>query len=417
MPKFSVVIATYHRGKHIVPTLESVLAQSFEDYEVLVIGDGCTDDTQEVLRPYIGERVRWHNLDTRCGSQSFPNNHGISLARGTYIAYLGHDDIWMPDHLENLSRVFDKASGPDFAVSGCIYHTPPGSNLSYVTGFFDESELAASHFFPPSSLAHKRDAVPKIGNWRAPQDIRPPVDADFQLRAVAAGLRFESTNRVTVHKFAAGHRYLSYLKQSSKEQTQLAERSCAPDFDEHVSRLIEEAKANNTFMRMRTTHYHKFAEGELFRLNAQRKGNAKPELVAFDQTALIRQANDVRALDWHPLKLSDGGYRWSGPNPRPKILVPYCGREGVICSLQVQHEDSLVLNRIVLSVNGQTVDVKLKGLQSTEILARGTLQCTFPLLAHDYTIIEIVQPDDAMKQRGHQHQAGIAVGEIELRKV
>ena len=89
---FSVVIATFNRGRLILPTIESVLRQTRPAHEIIVVGDGCTDDTGEILAATFGDRVRWTNLERNLGSQAYANNEGIRLATGTHIAYLGHDD-------------------------------------------------------------------------------------------------------------------------------------------------------------------------------------------------------------------------------------------------------------------------------------------------------------------------------------
>src|SRR5215213_8100974 len=101
-PLFTVVLATYGRGVHIKPTIESVLDQSFPDFELIVAGDGCADQTESVVRSFADDRLKWCNLPHNTGSQSFPNNEGILHARGNWICYLGHDDIWAPDHLAIL---------------------------------------------------------------------------------------------------------------------------------------------------------------------------------------------------------------------------------------------------------------------------------------------------------------------------
>ncbi|HZP10561.1 glycosyltransferase family A protein, partial [Methyloceanibacter sp.] len=88
-PYFSVVLSTYARGKHIIPTIESVLRQSYADFELIVVGDGCKDETAEIVGGYKSRGVRWHNLDTNTGSQSAPNNFGIAQATGDWIAYVG----------------------------------------------------------------------------------------------------------------------------------------------------------------------------------------------------------------------------------------------------------------------------------------------------------------------------------------
>ena len=108
------------------------------------------------------------------GGQSKPNNEGIRLARGTHIAYLGHDDVWSPHHLERLAGVV-QAHDPDFAVSGAVYHGPPGSRFYQITGKFDDPGAASREFFPPSSFAHRRDVVDRIGPWREPGELRAPA--------------------------------------------------------------------------------------------------------------------------------------------------------------------------------------------------------------------------------------------------
>src|SRR6185437_11947979 len=101
-PFFSVVLATYGRGRHIAPTIESVLRQAFSRLELIVVGDGCSDETEAVVGSFNSDRVSWRNLAQNCGSQSFPNNEGIRRARGPWICYIGHDDIWSPDHLAEV---------------------------------------------------------------------------------------------------------------------------------------------------------------------------------------------------------------------------------------------------------------------------------------------------------------------------
>src|SRR3954468_6377757 len=101
-PTVSVIISTYNWSSVLRYAITSVLAQTFSDFELIVVGDCCTDDSEAVVRSFDDQRVGWHNLAQNCGSQFGPNNHGLSLARGPYIAYLGHDDLWHQDHLARL---------------------------------------------------------------------------------------------------------------------------------------------------------------------------------------------------------------------------------------------------------------------------------------------------------------------------
>ena len=100
-PYFSVVLSTYGRGEHIRPTVESVLRQTYSDIELIVVGDGCADETAEVVESFKPREVSWYNLEKNTSSQSFPNNLGIAKATGNWIAYIGHDDIWSPHTLRD----------------------------------------------------------------------------------------------------------------------------------------------------------------------------------------------------------------------------------------------------------------------------------------------------------------------------
>src|SRR5205085_4916401 len=102
LPRVSVVIATYNRSAMLRCAVQSVLTQGVSDLEVLVVGDRCTDDSADVVAALGDTRVRFRNRETRCGSQWGPDNDGVQEARADYVAFLGHDDLWLPWHLESL---------------------------------------------------------------------------------------------------------------------------------------------------------------------------------------------------------------------------------------------------------------------------------------------------------------------------
>ena len=120
-PVVSVVIATYNRSGVLRYAIETALGQTLKNIEVLVIGDGCTDDSPEVVAAFQDSRLLWHNLPSNTGSQSVPNNTGIAMARGCYVAYLSHDDLWMPHHLEALVSTVER----DQADGGCVEARSP----------------------------------------------------------------------------------------------------------------------------------------------------------------------------------------------------------------------------------------------------------------------------------------------------
>lgn len=81
-PLVSVIVATYERSNVLRLTIECVLRSSFADWELLVIGDACTDDSSEVVASFCDPRISFTNLARNVGEQSGPNNAGCAMARG-----------------------------------------------------------------------------------------------------------------------------------------------------------------------------------------------------------------------------------------------------------------------------------------------------------------------------------------------
>ena len=322
-PSFSVVIAAFNAAAWIVPTVRSALNQTYREYEVIVIGDGCTDRTGAILLSEFGDAVLWKNLDRNSGGQSFPNNEGIRLARGTHVAYLGHDDIWSPRHLESLASLV-RARNPDFAVSGAVYHAPPGSRYYHITGIFDDPATAQRDFFPPSSIAHRREVVDRIGAWRDPNEISAPADCEFLLRAARSQCSFASTGTITVHKFAAGHRYLSYRFPSGAEQERMLERLSAPGGEARVLQEIQgDIAAGADCPPIHHANFDRFGAGVVYHRNRRVKGLERPNLLDVDKPLQLAAERFPAALDWYELEEdpAHGPFRWSGPNPNPRYLL------------------------------------------------------------------------------------------------
>jgi glycosyltransferase involved in cell wall biosynthesis len=357
VPYFTIVVATFNRSRHIVPTIEAALEQTFTDFELLVVGDGLTDDTLDHV-PRNDPRVGVIGLPWNSGSQARPNNVGIAAARGRYIAYLGHDDIWMPDHLAALVQLFEETEC-DMAVSGCAYHGPPGTDLIQITGLFEDPKEARRHFFPPTSLAHRRSLAVQIGGWRDPHTLTSPDDWDFLLRAADAGARFASTERVTAQKFAAGHRYLSYLDQSSSEQREMLTAIQSGAVDRQIcAQYVERAKAAGTFMHDRDHDFAAFQPGHLFRMNRFNKGIERAASLPLTEELHILPSGEPRALDWYALEQSADGspFRRSGPSLRPRLLIPFTGDIEARITLHLLDDDPKGIDRIRLTLNGDAIE-------------------------------------------------------------
>ncbi len=220
-PLVSVVIATYNWSEVLRWAIRSVRAQDYPRWELIVVGDCCSDDSGAVVESFGDERIRWHNRETNAGSQSLPNNDGIAMARGELIAYLGHDDLWTPDHLARLVAARARADA-DAAFSLSEVIGPPGSGMRNISGF-KPNGYAGGHL-PPSSILHSRALAERIGGWREYREIELPPDTEFLERALRGGATFACSWALTAFKLPSAMRRNSYVERRSDEQRELALR-------------------------------------------------------------------------------------------------------------------------------------------------------------------------------------------------
>jgi glycosyltransferase involved in cell wall biosynthesis len=220
-PLVSVVTATYNWSEVLRWAIRSVRGQSYPRWEMIVVGDACTDDTEEVVRSFDDRRIRWHNRERNAGSQSLPNNDGIAMARGELIAYLGHDDLWSPDHLARLVAA-QRSEGADVAFSLSEVIGPPGSGMRNIAGL--KAKGYQGGHLPPSSLLHRRELSKRIGGWRDYREVELPPDADFLERALSAGASFSCSWALTCFKLPSAMRRDSYVERPSHEQEALMRR-------------------------------------------------------------------------------------------------------------------------------------------------------------------------------------------------
>jgi glycosyltransferase involved in cell wall biosynthesis len=111
MRKFSVIIPTFNRSTVVGRAIDSVLSQTCRDFEIIVVDDGATDDTEAVLRPYL-DRIRYIRQANRGSAAA--RNRAIRESQGRYIAFLDSDDLWRPDKLARMEEAI--SAHPDAGV-------------------------------------------------------------------------------------------------------------------------------------------------------------------------------------------------------------------------------------------------------------------------------------------------------------
>ena len=213
-PLISVITATYNRSNVLAYTIASLRKSTFTNWELIVVGDACTDDTEAVVASFGDDRIRFVNLAENVGDQCGPNNEGVRLARGRYIAFLSHDDLWLPTHLEVCLREIEK-SGADFVHTLGLVIEPNGRN--WIQGAWYEDDRS----FPPTVIASlwffKRELADQIGPWRDYRDCILLPSQEWITRVRKAGKIVRQIREITVIVINAADRPNVYERREYEE--------------------------------------------------------------------------------------------------------------------------------------------------------------------------------------------------------
>ncbi|WP_345463737.1 glycosyltransferase [Deinococcus carri] len=199
---------TFKQASFLPRALESLLAQTWQDWELVVVDDGSPDDTAEVLQPFLSDpRIRFTRLDRNVGLGA-ALNHATELARGRYLAYLPSDDVYYPEHLETLVGVLEADAGVDLAYGGLrwgYHHYGPTLRGKVAVG--REAEVLA---LPPEGKEQPTSgnllALVQVMHRRSPhwprwteraERVSDSLEADFWRSLLEAGARFAYAGDIT----------------------------------------------------------------------------------------------------------------------------------------------------------------------------------------------------------------------------
>ena len=205
-PAVTVIIPTYNSSGTLRLTLQTVLWQDLADFEVWVVGDGCTDDSENVVASFADDRLHWVNLPSNSGGPSLPRNEGLRHAKGRYIAYLGHDDLWFPWHLSELVDCIE-TSNADFVYSLGAALGPDGLIGSFA---LPQRPRSPNENISPSNWLHRKGLTDAIGSWSP--DAKVSDDLEFLQRGLAANVKLGFRRQLSVLKFPASEWRMYSLK-------------------------------------------------------------------------------------------------------------------------------------------------------------------------------------------------------------
>ena len=114
-PLISVIIPTYNRGFILEETINSVLNQTYQFYELIIVDDASTDNTENIVKEIKDNRIKYIKLDVNSKGTK-PRNIGINLSKGKYIAFLDSDDKWLPEKLEKQLNFIESSKGKNVDV-------------------------------------------------------------------------------------------------------------------------------------------------------------------------------------------------------------------------------------------------------------------------------------------------------------
>lgn len=217
MLKFSVIIPVYNKEKHLSKTIESVLYQSFKDFEIIIINDGATDSSEKIIKGYKDTRIQY--IKQKNQGVSVARNTGIKAASAKYIALLDADDTWGEDYLEKINALIDSYPKQHVFATVCrieskgSFYNPSYSitkltpNKSYVLSYFTSSYI--NTILTSSSTVLDKNVFEKIGYYNP--KLRTGEDTDLWIRL---GICYEV---VFLNDVLATYRYVdSSLSNSTK---------------------------------------------------------------------------------------------------------------------------------------------------------------------------------------------------------
>ena len=205
--KFSVVIPLYNGAKFIEATLDSVLAQTYKDYEIILVNDGSPDNVEDVVKEYISEHKEVSFMYKKQENRGLggARNTAIRQATGEIIAILDQDDIWYSDKLERIVEMYKRNTAIDIIChsqnirsSGRItrvFRPEPIKDDTYRQMLF--ANRFADNIFSTSAVVFKKAIIDKIGSFSQDRtNMHFVEDYDLWLRMAQAGYGFYSSDEI-----------------------------------------------------------------------------------------------------------------------------------------------------------------------------------------------------------------------------
>lgn len=199
-PSVSIVMCAHNAANYIDETIDSVLAQTYTDFELIIVNDGSTDHTSKVVTSYADARIKL--IEQKNAGPAAARNTALQHASGKYLAILDSDDLWLPHYLEKMLNLFKCDPKIDFAYPNAEYFGTPywdgkrfmDRDPSSLPVTLDKLISRECNVFISSIF--KREIITKVGGFDP--SLKGSEDLDLWFRICLAGYQFTFTPEVLV---------------------------------------------------------------------------------------------------------------------------------------------------------------------------------------------------------------------------
>jgi glycosyltransferase involved in cell wall biosynthesis len=238
-PLVSAVIPTYNYARYVAGAVESVLAQSFDDLEIVVVDDGSIDETADTLDPFA-ERIRYIRQEHR--GLAAARNTGIRVARGPYVAFLDSDDLWLPEKVSvQIARLDgDPAVGLVYGEAALFTETSPGTATLHSYWAHHPSGkilpwLVRQNVVPSPTPMVRRELFDQVGSFD--ETLSACEDWDMWIR-IAQVSEFAYVDRVLAkYRVHAANMSLDHERMMTNGLRVLEKAFSSPDLSPEIRRL------------------------------------------------------------------------------------------------------------------------------------------------------------------------------------
>jgi glycosyltransferase involved in cell wall biosynthesis len=192
---FSIIIPTYNRAPFIERTLRSALDQSYSDFEIIIVDDGSTDNTEEVVRSLQNEKIRYFKI--RNSERGAARNYGMDQASGDYVTFLDSDDLLYGHYLTNANETLRKFKFPPFFHLAYEIRNEKNKLLYRIDRLRSDDTKFITRGNPLSALGVfiRKDVIEKM-RFNEDRDLAGSEDWEFWLRIIA-NYGIKTDNRIS----------------------------------------------------------------------------------------------------------------------------------------------------------------------------------------------------------------------------